>query len=90
VNWNEVASVALETEIFSSEIAYDALGRIVRMAQPDGSFLQPAYHEAGWLKNVAVQLKGESVYEPMVESISYNAKGQRTQISLWERSAYQL
>ena len=80
VNWNEVASVNMEPEIFSAEMEYDALGRIIKSIQPDGSISKPSYHQVGWLKKVEVQLKEEVDYTSFVESIEYNAKGQRAKI----------
>lgn len=80
VNWNDITTTAMENETYLVTLEYDALGRIVKALQPDGSISQPEYHQSGWLQKVEVQLKKEAVFTSFVESIEYNAKGQRTKI----------
>ncbi|MBK8558019.1 MAG: hypothetical protein IPL65_20760 [Lewinellaceae bacterium] len=87
-DWVDVSAVAMEAEIFSSTITYDALGRAIQSVQPDGSTHLPEYHPIGWLKRVKVQLRestlGAASTAPpttFVENIDYEAKGQRTKIT---------
>ena len=80
VNWNDIAATTMEEETFTVTMEYDALGRVVQATQPDGSISQPKYHPSGWLEKVEVQLKEETDFTTFVESIEYNAKGQRTKI----------
>lgn len=87
-NWSNISLVALEPEIYAFKMAYDALGRVVKSILPDGSVHLPQYHHIGWLKGMDVKLRGtifgqestetETVF---VDNITYDAKGQRTQIS---------
>ncbi len=50
--------------------SYDALGRVVSQTFPDSETVTYAYNEAGWL----------SAVPGYVTSLSYNARGQRTQM----------
>ena len=49
---------------------YDALGRVVSETFPDNEIVTYNYNQAGWLSSV----------DFYVNSITYNARGQRTQI----------
>lgn len=80
-DWGDPALVDMESESFTTEMEYDASGRVVKHTKPDGSITRPRYHQAGWLKSVEVQLQKESSFTSFVDSIEYNAKGQRTSIT---------
>jgi YD repeat-containing protein len=71
----------LETEVFTTSTTYDALGRAVQQTNPDTSITRPEYLESGKLDKVRVTLKGETAETDFVTGITYNAKGQREQIT---------
>jgi YD repeat-containing protein len=78
VDWS--GAEALDTEQYMSEIAYDALDRIVVRTQSDGTVQQYTYHQSGPLKSVAVKLTQSNSLVNYVQDIEYNAKGQRESI----------
>ncbi|MGK7396938.1 MAG: SpvB/TcaC N-terminal domain-containing protein [Candidatus Cyclobacteriaceae bacterium M3_2C_046] len=80
VDWSDKSAVLMEPEVFTSETAYDALGRVNQSIQPDGSLTKPAYYPNGWLNSLAVQLKDENNYTSFIASIDYDPKGQRTRV----------
>jgi len=71
----DLASAGLTTET-----AYDALDRPVRVTSPDGTVLRPRYNQAGRLEAVDGRLPGADAGTPFVTGIDYDAKGQRTAI----------
>jgi YD repeat-containing protein len=78
-----LGSPALESEIFSTSTAYDALNRAIAVTVPDGSIYRPTYNDASLLEAVNVNLrgaqeKGQPVWTPFVQHINYDAKGLRT------------
>ncbi|MDG5817066.1 toxin TcdB middle/N-terminal domain-containing protein, partial [Chitinispirillales bacterium ANBcel5] len=81
-NWaeGEEWDVLLESETFITELFYDALGHVTEQYAPDESVTKPEYHLSGTLNGVEVKLRGESDFTRFVDSISYNAKGQREKI----------
>jgi len=92
VNWTairdlsdpgEIANAAegdLEQEVFAAQTAYDALNRPTSMITPDKSEILPEYNEASLLQRVRVRVRGAAEKTPFVDSITYNAKGQRETI----------
>lgn len=82
-DWSQ--SPALESEIFATSTAYDALNRPIALATPDKSIYRPTFNEANLLDTVDVNLRGaernsQPVWTSFVTKINYNAKGQRTLI----------
>jgi RHS repeat-associated protein len=76
-------SPALENEIFSSAMAYDALNRAIAVTAPDNSIYHPTFNDASLLQAVDVNLRGaqqdgQPVWTPFVTNINYDAKSQRT------------
>ncbi len=76
----------LETKIYRSDTAYDALNRSKRVTFPQDisgkrKVLVPTYNRAGALESVALQSSGGEK-EAGVEYLAYNAKGQRTLLAL--------
>ena len=71
------AAPLLETEVFSSSTTLDALGRPVTVALPDGTVVQPTYHEGNGLTSLPVQFRGAGAFVNFLESQEYDAKGQR-------------
>ena len=87
-DWSQTS--ALETEIFASVSAYDALNRAIAVTTPDGSTYRPTFNEANLLGKVDVNLRGAQasglpVWTAFVANIDYNAKGQRTLIHWQQR-----
>jgi RHS repeat-associated protein len=78
-DWSQ--SPNLETEIFTTIIAYDALNRPTEFTTPDASIYRPGYNEANLLNTVVVNLRGAFTSTRFINNIDYNAKGQREQIN---------
>jgi RHS repeat-associated protein len=74
------AEAQLETEVFGTTTAYDALNRPTSMTTPDASVILPAYNEAGLLEQVQVHVRGAASAMTFVNDIDYDAKGQREKI----------
>ena len=76
-NWTDGDSEALlEQETFATEMAYDALNRVIQSKTPDGSITMPSYNDAGLLEKIVVTQDEET--KPFVKNVDYNEKGQRT------------
>lgn len=81
VDWSSSnPTSALDTEQFVSLLTYDALNRIITKNQSDGSIHQYSYDQTGNLFSISVQMDSNSSSAFYVNSILYNAKGQRTEI----------
>ncbi len=78
-NWADRKDERLEDELFLTRDEYDALGRIMREHQPDGSTITHTYHSEGWLRDVTATF-ADGTIQPVVAKIDYNAKGQRTAV----------
>ncbi|AKU92966.1 RHS repeat domain-containing protein [Vulgatibacter incomptus] len=75
-----VVAALLETEAFSTESQYDALGRITHLHTPDESVSRFHYDEGGLLAGVDAKLRTSSAWSPFVTELAHNAKGQRERI----------
>ena len=71
---------ALDPQVFTSHMTYDALNRPISATAPDGSVYRPRFNEANLLDKVDVHLRGATTSTPFVTNIDYDAKGQRTRI----------
>ncbi|MEP6862942.1 MAG: SpvB/TcaC N-terminal domain-containing protein [Deltaproteobacteria bacterium] len=71
----------LEIESFTTELAYNALGHVVRSATPDGSITTSSYDAGGRLASVACSIRGATTPTPIVAGIVYNAAGQRIAVT---------
>lgn len=71
----------LESETFTTATEYDALNRPIKLITPDQSEVHPGYNEAGLLERVTANLHGDTQPTGFVNGVSYNAKGQRTEIN---------
>jgi RHS repeat-associated protein len=88
-DWSAIAALAdanacraaaapfLESEPFTTTTVYDALNRIVSRTAPDQSMVVPTYNEAGQLQRLEVHVRGAAAAIPFVQSLDYNARGQR-------------
>ncbi|HEY6186457.1 MAG TPA: RHS repeat-associated core domain-containing protein [Pyrinomonadaceae bacterium] len=79
-DWSAQSPPALENDIFTTSIAYDALNRVTSLTTPDASEILPVYNESNLLASVSARLRGASAATVFVENIDYDAKGQRTRI----------
>ncbi|WP_050727051.1 SpvB/TcaC N-terminal domain-containing protein [Vulgatibacter incomptus] len=70
----------LETEAFSTENQYNALGRITHVHTPDQSISRFRYDQAGLLAGVDAKLRASSTWSPFVIELAHNARGQRERI----------
>lgn len=86
VNGQVQAEHQLEPEIYYSASAYDAVGRLTSEVAPDGSGVRDGsrfsyrYNPQGWPTRVEVLQPGQTA-QVFVRDISYNARGQRTEIT---------
>lgn len=83
IDWN--VAPALESEVFTTLTAYDALNRATSIKTPHNanipaSEVLPSYNEASLLEAVNVKLRGASTATNFVANINYDAKGQRERI----------
>lgn len=78
-DWSNTELPKLLPRIYSTYISYDALGRVIEETDIDSNKTYPNYNLLGQLQSIKVTTPEET--KKYVESISYNAKGQREQIS---------
>jgi RHS repeat-associated protein len=74
IDWSQ--SQPLDSDVFTTAKAYDALGRPVSLTTPDGSVTSQVFNERSLLTAVTVAPPGAAAVR-YVTSISYDAKGQR-------------
>ena len=79
IDWSNPPAVALQPRTFTAANAYDALGRVIQAATPDGSVTTPEYSEANLLKAVSVSIRGGAA-QPFIKKVEHDAKGQRTHV----------
>ena len=70
----------METESYTGETTYDALGRPVIVTTPDGGLTIHTYNQAGQLYSLGVEDIGGSLTTEIINEIYYNARGQRTKV----------
>ncbi len=70
----------LDSELFGTRSQFDALNRPVRMTSPDGTEVCPSFNDAGLLERIDARLSGATDRTVFVDSIAYDAKGQRRRI----------
>lgn len=71
------ANPLLESEIFKSSTAIDALGRPVLATLPDNTVVKPVYHVGNGLESLGIKIRGSGSFVNFLESQDYDAKGQR-------------
>ncbi|PTQ98228.1 RHS repeat-associated protein [Mucilaginibacter yixingensis] len=71
------AAPFLETEVFESAAALDALSRPITVVLPDHSVIRPIYNEANFLASLDVQIHGVGSFVNFLAGQDYDAKGQR-------------
>lgn len=74
VDWSRRQST---DDVFATATTYDALNRPTSLTMPDGSVVRPFYNEANLLSRVRARLPGDSEDTGFIDSIEYNARGQR-------------
>ncbi|MFL6139752.1 MAG: SpvB/TcaC N-terminal domain-containing protein [Frankiaceae bacterium] len=70
-------AVALAADVHRTETGYDAIGRPVRQARPDGTLRRLSYSRTGQLARVAVTMPGGDELV-VLDGVTRNARGQRT------------
>jgi RHS repeat-associated protein len=75
------AGGALETDVFETLSAYDAMDRLVSVTAPDQSVLVFGYNTSSFIGSLTAYVLGSAVASPIVASVQYNAFGQRTTIT---------
>lgn len=85
INWSNIPSVVLDTEMFSGSTEYDALNRPIKIITPHSATMPaneiyPKYNEANLLNAIEVIVRGATNRTVFISDINYNAKGQRTEI----------
>jgi RHS repeat-associated protein len=75
------ANPMLSTETFTTSATYDALNRVLTATTPDQSVANPVYNERSLLASVTVNPRGGASATTIVQSIAYDAKGQRQGIA---------
>jgi RHS repeat-associated protein len=83
VDWNTPATVTLQPTVHISRNDYDALGRPRRRRTPDGATIAYTYLAGGGLGALTVTTDDGLVNAlAVMEGASYNARGQRTHLTL--------
>ncbi|MCF8449456.1 MAG: FG-GAP-like repeat-containing protein [Taibaiella sp.] len=75
-DWTTIASVAMETEEYTTATKYDALERLLTVTTPDTGVTSYEYERSGMLFKVRVD-DVHSLDTDIVNEIYYNSKGQR-------------
>lgn len=70
----------LQDHVYNTSINYDALGRVVKLIEVDGSIVQPFYYVSGRLSNI--QVSTSEIVAMYVQNIVYDAKSQRLSLKL--------
>jgi RHS repeat-associated protein len=73
-------SPALEPDVWSTEMAYDALDRVTSRTTADGTVTTLSYDELSRVVGIEAQLPGAAAANPFVSSVQYDAHGSRTRI----------
>lgn len=82
-HWEDPASVALEPGSFASERRFDALGRVLEEALPDGLIRSYGHHPAAGVVRVGVRSADGTLAETTVlDGVAFSAHGERTQARL--------
>ncbi len=74
------AAALLESESFTTETTYDALGRVKTQTTPDDSETEHVYDQGGRLQAVQSKLRGAGSATEFIEQVEYDAKGQRQRV----------
>ena len=77
LDWTQ--EVPLEKEIYTTQSSYNALQQKTTATTPDGAVTQYTYNRQGQLYAVTVTQPDGNV-QPVVQSITYDAQGQREQL----------
>jgi RHS repeat-associated protein len=78
-NWDTAdPDAALAATTYTSAATFDALGRVIERATPDGSVFRPTYNAANLLETMTVTQHGTDV--TYVNGVDYDELGRRRQI----------
>jgi hypothetical protein len=88
VDWGGgTAAVPMEADVYTTNVKYDALNRIIEIETPDKSIRRDNYSEASFVDKISVAIKGElgadgqPAFQDYVTNIDYDEKGQRKLIA---------
>jgi RHS repeat-associated protein len=75
-----ILSPILENETFLTTTHYDALNRMTELITPDQSLIHPIFNQNNQLKQLSTLPPNSLSEKIVIDSITYDAKGQRQQI----------
>lgn len=82
-DWTAPVAPELEGPDYATEFSYDALGRVTAQLFPDGTRRRFLYYEGGGMQQLLVEsADGSLAGKPMLQDAEYNARGQRTRMTL--------
>ncbi len=82
-DWTTVDDVPLQDEVYLTRIHYDALARTMEEILPEGTTRRYRYNQSGVIEQVEVSTADGTVSEqPVLREAIYNAKDQRTRVTL--------
>ncbi|NOG57478.1 MAG: hypothetical protein HND54_07070 [Bacteroidetes bacterium] len=74
------STVTYETETYTSTAQFDALNRPTNETSADDTERIFIYNRLGLLNKIQVKVKGSTTTEDAIDTIRYNARGQRTRV----------
>jgi len=75
-------SPALNAETFTTQSAFDALGRLLTVTTPDGSVTTTTFNERNLVAAVVVQPAGATPATTFVSAVTYDAKALRQSVTV--------
>ncbi|MBS1586682.1 MAG: VCBS repeat-containing protein [Bacteroidetes bacterium] len=81
-DWSDIGLVGMESDTYTTAIAYDALGRPMSVTTPDAGITTYTYENSGMLYHVHVENAGNvgTFDTDIINAIEYDARGQRTKV----------
>lgn len=78
IDWSR--DVALEAEVYTRRMSYDALNRPVEIVEPDATRVRKMYNDADLIERVQANLRGAEKSTTVLAHVEYDAKGRRTRV----------
>ena len=76
-----VAAGAVESDIFNTQMVYDAMGRLNSLTTNDKTDVVIAYNQAGLVGSITAFMQASATASAIVTDVEYNARGLRTSVS---------
>ncbi len=73
-------AVAMEPDVYPRTTQYDALNRVRRLGEPDGSQVALTYNQANLLEAVRARAGAAGPLADFISDLDYNARGQKTRV----------